>query len=330
MKNNYFPSHSQTPTRKNEAVNVPSVPELLAMRNVSSGVIYYYEDDMLGSARTMVQAGQTSPCYDGDFYPFGGERIITNTCAQNYKFEGKERDTETGNDDFGARYYSSRLGRWLSADWSDETDPVPYADLEDPQTLNLYAFVRNNPLSVADVDGHHLVCGPDTYSKDEQGNVVVTSHCHEVPDLLLAVALGTRMAEPGVNLAFNGLRAFGYMVAPPLMAAADCAAGAPSCTKSNVALSLIPGLPELKGLGLALKEETAITGVLKQIAEGTTEGKEFLNTTATLPAKSAGYYREFTVPVAGQAGRGAARLVTGAGGEIYYTADHYLTFTRIK
>ncbi|MHB8527837.1 MAG: RHS repeat-associated core domain-containing protein [Candidatus Acidiferrales bacterium] len=35
--------------------------------------------------------------------------------AKSYKFEGKERDTETGNDDFGARYYSSRLGRWLSS-----------------------------------------------------------------------------------------------------------------------------------------------------------------------------------------------------------------------
>jgi ribonuclease T1 len=63
---------------------------------------------------------------------------------------------------------------------------------------------------------------------------------------------------------------------------------------------------------------------------GTTKGKEFLNSAAQLPAKAAGYYREFTVPVAGQAGRGAARLVTGAGGEIYYTADHYVTFTRIK
>jgi len=31
-------------------------------------------------------------------------------CPQNYKFEGKERDTETGKDDFGARYYSNRFG----------------------------------------------------------------------------------------------------------------------------------------------------------------------------------------------------------------------------
>lgn len=128
----------------------------IAMRNVSSGTIYYYEDDMLGSARTMVQAGQTSPCYDGDFYPFGGERIITNTCTQNYKFEGKERDTETGNDDFGARYYSSRLGRWLSADWSAVPAPVPYANLSNPQTLNLYAMVSDNPETFADLDGH---CG---------------------------------------------------------------------------------------------------------------------------------------------------------------------------
>ena len=126
----------------------------VAMRNVSSGTIYYYEDDMLGSARTMVQAGQTSLCYDGDFYPFGGERIITNTCTQNYKFEGKERDTETGNDDFGARYYTSRLGRWLSADWSAVPAPVPYANLTNPQTLNLYAMVSDNPETFADLDGH--------------------------------------------------------------------------------------------------------------------------------------------------------------------------------
>ncbi|HEV2289677.1 MAG TPA: RHS repeat-associated core domain-containing protein [Candidatus Acidoferrales bacterium] len=124
------------------------------MRNVTSGNIYYYEEDMLGSSRTMVQAGQTSVCYDADFYPFGGERDITNTCTQHYKFEGKERDTETGNDDFGARYYTSRLGRWLSADWSAVPAPVPYANLTNPQTLNLYAMVSDNPETFADLDGH--------------------------------------------------------------------------------------------------------------------------------------------------------------------------------
>ncbi len=116
--------------------------------------MYYYIDDMLGSSRTMVQDGQTSACYEADFYPFGGERDINVSCVQNYKFEGKERDPETQNDDFGARYYSNRFGRWLSADWSSVPEPVPYANLTNPQTLNLYGMVSDNPETFADLDGH--------------------------------------------------------------------------------------------------------------------------------------------------------------------------------
>jgi len=67
---------------------------------------------------------------------------------------GKERDTESGLDYFGARYYASNMGRWMSPDWSAKEDPVPYAKLDNPQTLNLYGYVGNNPLSQADADGH--------------------------------------------------------------------------------------------------------------------------------------------------------------------------------
>jgi RHS repeat-associated protein len=67
---------------------------------------------------------------------------------------GKERDTETGLDYFGARYYGSNMGRWMSPDWSESPEPVPYLDLSDPQTLNLYGYVRNNPTTLADADGH--------------------------------------------------------------------------------------------------------------------------------------------------------------------------------
>jgi RHS repeat-associated protein len=126
----------------------------IAMRNVSSGTIYYYAEDVLGSSRTIVQAGQTALCYDADFTPFGTERVVNESCSSNYKFEGKERDTETGNDDFGARYYSYRFGRWLSADWSSVPAPVPCANLSNPQTLNLYAMVSDSPETFADLDGH--------------------------------------------------------------------------------------------------------------------------------------------------------------------------------
>jgi RHS repeat-associated protein len=125
----------------------------VAHRVVSGNSVYYYAEDLLGSSRALATSAGAL-CYDADFYPYGGEHDYTNTCAQNYKFTGKERDPETNNDDFDARYYSSAYGRFLSADWSSTPAPVPYANLTNPQTLNLYAMVSDNPESFADLDGH--------------------------------------------------------------------------------------------------------------------------------------------------------------------------------
>ncbi len=46
------------------------------------------------------------------------------------------------------------MGRFLSPDWSAEAEPIPYAELGNPQSLNLYAYVGNNPLARIDADGH--------------------------------------------------------------------------------------------------------------------------------------------------------------------------------
>jgi RHS repeat-associated protein len=128
-----------------------------AARRDASGNVYYYVEDMLGTSRVLTTSNGTV-CYDADFYPFGGERTpLVNTCPQNFKFNGKERDPETGLDDFGARYFSSSFGRWLSPDWSAIPAPVPYADLTNPQTLNLYQFVGNNPESFSDAMGHAIM-----------------------------------------------------------------------------------------------------------------------------------------------------------------------------
>jgi RHS repeat-associated protein len=97
----------------------------------------------------MVQAGQTSPCFDGDFLPYGQEVDFTSTCGSNYRFEGKERDSESGLDNFGARYNSSILGRFMSPDPSG-------GHLVDPQTLNKYVYVRDNPTSLTDPTGLDL------------------------------------------------------------------------------------------------------------------------------------------------------------------------------
>lgn len=91
---------------------------------------------------------------ESDFYPWGGELQFLVNDSNHYKFTGKERDSESGLDYFGARYYSNGLGRFIRADWSSTPIPVPYADLGDPQSLNLYSYVRNIPTTHFDLDGH--------------------------------------------------------------------------------------------------------------------------------------------------------------------------------
>ena len=78
----------------------------------------------------------------------------TSVCFSRSHFTGKERDAESGNDYFGARYYASTMGRFMSPDWSAKEEPVPYSKLDNPQTLNLYSYTLNNPLSNVDTDGH--------------------------------------------------------------------------------------------------------------------------------------------------------------------------------
>jgi RHS repeat-associated protein len=102
----------------------------------------------------------------------------TSDDATEHHFTGKERDTESGNDYFGARYYASSMGRWLSPDWSAKEEPVPYAKLDNPQSLNLYQYVLNNPLVAADDDGHEIIfitSGPGALKNEQTVRDSVTA-----------------------------------------------------------------------------------------------------------------------------------------------------------
>jgi len=82
--------------------------------------------------------------------PFGdGQTIYFGSDTDDVHFTGKERDNESGNDYFGARYYSSTAGRFMSPDPS----VLDYADQTNPQSLNLYSYVLNNPLINIDPTG---------------------------------------------------------------------------------------------------------------------------------------------------------------------------------
>ena len=60
------------------------------------------------------------------------------------------------------------------------------------------------------------------------------------------------------------------------------------------------------------------------------DGSTFGNIEGLLPTQPRGYYAEYTVPTPGSRDRGARRIITGDGGEYYWTADHYQHFERIR
>jgi len=138
--------------------------EYSSVANTSPCTTCYLSYDHLGSVR-LVTDGSGNIISRHDFLPFGEEVPALASTGRtgpgwgvtddvNQRFTGKERDAESQLDYFGARYYGSALGRFTSPDWSAKPEPVPYADFSNPQTLNEYAYVLNNPLARPDPDGH--------------------------------------------------------------------------------------------------------------------------------------------------------------------------------
>ena len=133
--------------------NVNDIGTLFA--TVDTTGLHFYLNDPLGSRRLQTnQYGvREQTCQS---LPFGDGLNCSSSDAAptEHHFTGKERDAESGLDYFGARYYASSMGRFMSPDWTAEADPVPWAALDNPQSLNLYSYVLNNPLNRTDPFGH--------------------------------------------------------------------------------------------------------------------------------------------------------------------------------
>jgi RHS repeat-associated protein len=145
-----------------------------AYGEASGDGLRYVGADGLGSTRVVLDgAGLVAERYD--YYPFGdmiGAGVNGRTVGMGYeegevgvgvrvRFTGKERDAETGLDYFGARSFSGAMGRFTSPD-------VPLLDQypEDPQSWNLYAYGRNNPLRFTDPTGNYVF--DSSASEDEK------------------------------------------------------------------------------------------------------------------------------------------------------------------
>ena len=99
--------------------------------------VVYSQVDQVGSERGQFDANQNRiATFTSN--PYGdNQQTTTGSNSDTTHFTGKERDTESGLDYFGARYYGSNMGRFMSPDWAAKAEPVPYAKLDNPQSLNL-------------------------------------------------------------------------------------------------------------------------------------------------------------------------------------------------
>jgi len=311
-------------------------------RSDSSFAIHYYFSDHLGSHGVVENATGTACEQDSDYYPYGGVEndYCSTPVAQHYKFTGKERDAESGLDSFGKRYYASTMGRWMSPDLDDLSDdpgPVPYADFRDPQTLNLYSYVRNNPLNRIDPDGHKMVCTSSS-SSDDQGNIKVTLNCHDEPD----------QPPPQPSIVDQIRMFFSSDVSDPADKRAIISsifrsvvnggnAGNLNSVLPNVATnSNAPGPPTIPLKALKVLDAIAASGSAGPKIQG---GRNFQNDGRNggevLPTTdgngNAITYKEWDVnPKQAGVDRGDERVVTGSDGSEYYTASHYKTFQKVR
>jgi RHS repeat-associated protein len=168
-----------------QRTNVYGQGKLLATYDTEG--LHFHLTDPLGTRR-MQTNDQGVAELDCESMPFGDQAppchrdanaIETVADASPLHFTGKERDSESGNDYFSARYLGSSMGRFLTPDplpwihWQhgndDDRDKFE-AYIANPQNFNMYAYVNNNPLNHTDPTGMNA-CGT---KNDSTCNVTVT------------------------------------------------------------------------------------------------------------------------------------------------------------
>ena len=172
--------------------------QIAARIDLPANSIHYYFSDHLGSTNIVTDANGVVE-NESDYYPYGGEMVITSGGSNRYKFTGKERDAESGLDNFGARYNASSMGRFMSA------DPVfmNIMRVMDPQRLNLYAYGRNNPLVYTDPTGKDIVSGTGDQKAVRAALVEIAKHTGgramltHLDQLTAKIPLSTGRAEGG-------------------------------------------------------------------------------------------------------------------------------------
>ncbi len=119
---------------------------------------YYFHADYLGSVR-MISDENAVVVWQKRYTPFGDTEEESGTIENTYQFTGKGWDEDAGLFYFNARWYDADVGRFISE------DPL-WGSILDPQSLNRFAYGKNNPYRFTDPTGMEI----EGEYEDELGN----------------------------------------------------------------------------------------------------------------------------------------------------------------
>ena len=242
-----------------------------------------------------------------------------------------------------ARYYDPYIGRFTQRD--------PIGD-----GVNWYAYTYNNPLKYTDPTGqlakvrdlsgspvelmHSVFWDPDIKHFAFNDGSSVTWHS---PDKLASLLLDFTPIIGDAKGFVEGIIGQELLTGEPLsprrsLSRSSVAFRSPGGLRRGIDLSI-----DLVDAAIDARKHTGklpegigdIRTTLERIKAGKkhlhrNDGSVFKNKEGLLPPKPKGYYREYVHPTPGVSGAGQRRVVIGQGGEMYYTSDHYKTFTPLN
>jgi len=310
---------------------------LLATRekNTATGAVVsrFQHTDALGTPIAVTDAAKAI-VETSEYEPYG--RLTNRALTDGPGYTGHVQDAATGLTYMQQRYYDPLIGRFLSAD--------PVTAYSSPgANFNRYWYANNNPYKFTDPDGRQSkedIKAPSvgvplldrlwtpSDVRDSTGQMMEKQLEFEmslpmsakdvVLNIAVAMSLGTGSAigvRGGSSLATRGT---------------VTANGAVGETRFISSVTVTD-----RAKGNVLQGTVDLRPTLDRIAGGKSfphrnDGSTFKNTEGLLPRQAAGYYREYVHPTPGVNGPGPQRIVTGQGGEIFYTPDHYRTFIPVK
>ncbi len=279
------------------------------------------------------------------------------TDTNPYRYEAKRLDPGSDSYDMGARRYSPGTGRWLQQDvYYGAFDNLGLA--QGPLNSNRYLFTGANPITYIELDGHVLAAGYESgtagrLTLDEARNVPKLG----VVDLTAVAQYDVRHETPPPRCGwFCDIAKTAFNIVSPIeeikgcvkhRSLWNCAVAVASVTPAKGPLKaerLVKGVRDAKRARRAA-EDAALEAQINDVADsvistgkppagmrqGGLPGKPgvYGNKNGALPTKPEGHYTETDV-WPGTGPRGTQRLVIGRNGEVWYTPDHYATFTRVR